>query len=363
MDSPRRILIIKLGSIGDVVHTLPALADLKRSFPDAEIDWLVESKASVILTGNPWLHDVVEIDTHKWRRSWSLGTLGEMRRLASKLRGRRYDVALDFQGLWKSAVLGRVSGASKVIGFDRTTLKEPGCRMFYDEQIEPAPTVRHVIDLYKELLRSLGVTPAPHRFHLSVPREDEGFISQQLSSRQIDDFVILNPGGGWDTKNWAPENYALLHDKLRNETGLQSVLTWGPGEEPLVDKVLRACVAAPPVTFPTSLYQLIALLKRAKLFIGGDTGPLHLAAACGTPIVGIFGPTDPLRNGPFSPEDIVVSHQVPCGPCYKRTCPVYNKECLRLVQVDEVFEAVLRRLNVKEQKIAPPQSSTPKQLG
>src|SRR5262245_48145472 len=119
METPRRILIIKLGSIGDVVHTLPALADLKGSFPEAEIDWLVESKARVILNDNPWLHEVIEIDTHKWRRSWSLATLGEMRRLSNKLRGRRYDIALDFQGLWKSALLGRVSGARKVIGFDR----------------------------------------------------------------------------------------------------------------------------------------------------------------------------------------------------------------------------------------------------
>ena len=362
MESPRRILIIKLGSIGDVVHTLPALADLKQSFPEAEIDWLVESKAHVILTGNPWLHEVVEIDTHKWRRSWSVATLGEMRRVVSKLRGRRDDVALDFQGLWKSAFFGKVSGARTLIGFDRTTLKEPGCRMFYDEQIKPAPAVRHVIDIYKELLRSVGVTPGPHRFHLSVPSEDQQYISQQLSSREIDDFIILNPGGGWDTKNWAPENYAQLHDRLRKETGLQSVLTWGPGEEPLVDGILHACVGAPPVTFPTSLYQLIALLRRAKLFVGGDTGPLHLAAACGTPIVGVFGPTDPLRNGPFLPEDIVVSHQVPCGPCYKRTCPIYNKECLRLVQVDEVLEAVLRRLNFEQQKISHLLTSTPKQV-
>ena len=354
METPRRILIIKLGSIGDVVHTVPALVDLKRFFPEAEIDWLVESKARVLLDGNPWLHEVVEIDTHKWRRSWSFATLAEMRRIAGKLRSRRYDVALDFQGLWKSAVLGRIAGARRLIGFDRTTLKEPGCRMFYDEQIKPGPAVRHVIDIYKELLRSLEVIPGPHRFQLSVPSEDEQYISEQLSSRQINDFVIVNPGGGWETKNWAPENYALLHDRLQQETGLPSVLTWGPGEQPLVDRILRVCVGTPPVTFPASLRQLVALLRRARLFIGGDTGPLHLAAACGTPIVGIYGPTDPLRNGPFSTEDIVVSHQVPCGPCYKRTCPIYNKECLRLVQVDEVFQAALRRLAVKKQKASAP---------
>ena len=350
METPRRILIIKLGSIGDVVHTLPALADLKESFPEAEIDWLVESKARVLLDGNPWLRDVVEIDTHKWRRSWSLATLAEMRRVVGRLRSRCYNVALDFQGLWKSAVLGRVSGARKVIGFDRTTLKEPGCRVFYDEQIRLAPAVRHVIDIYKELPRSLGVIPGPHRFHLTVSSEDERYVQGQLASRKIDDFVVLNPGGGWDTKNWEPENYALLHDKLREETGWPSVLTWGPGEERLVERILRACAGTPPVTFPASLRQLVALLRRARLFVGGDTGPLHLAAACGTPIVGIYGPTNPLRNGPFSPEDIVVSHQVPCGPCYKRTCPVYDKECLRLVQVEEVFQAVLRRLKVNNHK-------------
>ena len=348
METPRRILIIKLGSLGDVVHTLPALADLKRQFPDAEIDWLVESKALVLLDGNPWLHEVIEVDTHKWRRSWSLATLSEMRGLVTKLRRRHYDVALDFQGLWKSAVLGKVTGARKLIGFDRTTLKEPGCRMFYHEEIKPGPDVRHVIDINKELLRGLGVAVGPHRFHFSVPREDELYISRQLSSHHLEDFVILNPGGGWDTKNWAPENYARLHDKLLQETGLPGLMTWGPGEEPLVDRLRRACSGMPPVTFPTSVPQLVALLKRARLFVGGDTGPLHLAAACGTPIVGIFGPTDPARNGPFFAEDIVVSHRVPCGPCYKRTCPIYNKECLRLVEVDEVLEAALRRLKMKK---------------
>lgn len=350
METPRRILIIKLGSIGDVVHTLPALADLKRSFPEAEIDWLVEPKARVILDGNPWLHGVVEIDTHKWRRSWSLATLTDMRRIANRLRGRRYDVALDFQGLWKSSFFGWVSGSRKLIGFDRTTLKEPGCRMFYDEQVRPAPSARHVIDIYKELSRSLGVVPGLHRFHLSIPAEDDQYVSEQLSSRAIKDFVILNPGGGWDTKNWAPENYAQLHDRLRKETGLPSVVTWGPGEEPLAEAILRASTGTPPVTFPATLRQLLALLRRARLFVGGDTGPLHLAAACGTPIVGIFGPTDPLRNGPFAPDDIVVSHPVPCGPCYRRTCPIYHKECLRLVLVDEVFQAALRRLTVEEKK-------------
>lgn len=344
MDTPRRILVIKLGSIGDVVHTLPALADLKEAFPQAEVDWLVERKCSVILEGNPWLHQIIEVDTQRWRRDWGLASVREMIRIVSRLRARHYDVAFDFQGLWKSAAFGYFAGASKLIGFDKTSLKEPGCRIFYDRRITPAPQAQHVIDICKQLLVGVGIYAGGRRFGLSVTGEDERYVEQQLASRGIGDFVVLNPGGGWETKNWEPANYALLHDRLSAATGLPTVLTWGPGEEPLIDKVLQSCGSVPPATFPTSLPQLIALLRRAKLFVGGDTGPLHLAAACGTPLIGIFGPTSPVRNGPFSSQDLVVFHSVPCGPCYKRTCELYGNECLRRVQVQEVFDAALRRL-------------------
>jgi lipopolysaccharide heptosyltransferase I len=346
MDPPSRILIIKLGSIGDVVHTLPAVADLKAAFPDSEVDWLVEPKAAVILEGNPQIHEVIQIDTQHWRRTWSLASLRKVGQIISRLRARQYDLALDFQGLWKSAAWGYFSGARRLMGFGKRVLKEPGCRIFYSTRINPRPQAVHVIDLYKELPHSLGVESGPHQFDLPNRREDELYIEQQLASRQITDFLILNPGGGWETKTWAPENYALLHSKLSKETGLRTVLTWGPGEEQLIEQVCRASTSPPPETFPTTLTQFIALAKRARLLVGGDTGPLHLAAACRTPIVGIFGPTDPARNGPFSREDLVVAHRVPCGPCYKRTCPIYHMECLRRVQVQEVYEAVLKRLKV-----------------
>jgi lipopolysaccharide heptosyltransferase I len=347
MGTPRRILIIKLGSIGDVVHTLPALADLKKALPSAEIDWLVEPKSRIILEGNRHLRTVIELDTHRWRREWSGDALRELGQMVSALRARKYDLAFDFQGLWKSAALGYFSGARRFIGFERRTLKEPGCHIFYSERIVPHRQAVHVIDIYKELLQGFRTDSTVHEFDLPSSQLDEHYIAEQLAVRKIGDFVIVNPGGGWDTKNWEPRNYGLLHNKLSESTGLTTVLTYGPGEEELVEEIIRASTGPPPVTFPTTLTQFIALTRRAKLFVGGDTGPLHIAAACRTPIVGIFGPTDPARNGPFNPEDKIVWHRVPCGPCYKRSCEVYQKECLRRVQVEEVFEAALQRLKVK----------------
>ncbi|MEW5974337.1 MAG: lipopolysaccharide heptosyltransferase I [Acidobacteriota bacterium] len=342
-----RILIIKLGSLGDVVHTLPALVDLKRSFPDSQIDWLVERRVAVILQGNPLLHQIIEVDTQLWRRRWwTAEARRQLQQALRTLRSRQYDLALDFQGLWKSAAFGFLSGARCVLGFDREGLKEPGCRILYSGRVRPAPGVRHVIEIYRELVRSLGVTPTDISFPLQVSEKDEAYVASQLDSRHLRDFVILNPGGGWVTKNWDPERYAELHLRLRDSVGLQSVLTWGPGEERLIEAIFQRTQNDPPVAFPTTIPQFIALARRARLFIGGDTGPMHLAAACNTPVVGIFGPTSSARNGSFRPADLAVSHDVPCGPCYKRTCEKYQRKCLQLVTVDDVYNAVLRRLNL-----------------
>jgi heptosyltransferase I len=348
METLSRILIIKLGSIGDVVHTLPAVADLKYAFPEIQVDWLVERKASVILTGNPLLHEVIEVDTQSWRRSPLGGTiLKDIIRKISHLRRQRYDLALDFQGLWKSAAFGYFSGAKRLIGFDRENLREPSCRLLYDEAVIHDDGVHHVIDIYRLLSRRLGAAPRTCHFELNVPVKDEAYITSQLSLHQTEKFVILNPGGGWETKNWDPKNYAELCQRLRQSLGLKSVITWGPGEEDLVEKLRQFCRTDPPAIFPTTIPQYIALARRAVLFVGGDTGPMHLASACGTPVVGIFGPTDPRRNGPFHSEDRVVFHRVDCGPCYKRSCVKYQQKCIRLVTVDEVFEAVEERLGQK----------------
>lgn len=339
------ILVIKLGSIGDVVHTLPAVAALKESYPEAGIDWLVEKKAAMILKGNPSLRSILEVDTRQWREEpFRAGTLHQMRALLKSLRSSRYDLAIDFQGLWKSAIFGFISGASKLMGFDPSNLKEPGCRFFYHQCVRPSEESRHIIEKYNDLVRACGASLGVWKFSLQVPANDETYIDSQIHDHELRDFVIINPGGGWPTKNWDTKKYGKLVRLMQQRCGIKCVLTYGPGEEELVEEIRRAAEPESAAAFPTTLLQFVGLVRRARLFIGGDTGPMHLAAASGTPVVAIFGPTDPARNGPWHPDDLVVYHDLPCGPCYKRSCGTFKTRCLKEAAVEEVFAAVERRL-------------------
>jgi heptosyltransferase I len=351
MTSFKSILVIKLGSIGDVLHTLPAVAALRASFPEARIDWLVEKKARVLLEGNPALHSIIEVDTRSWRRTPLSGaTRRQMWKVLRDLRSAHYDLAIDFQGLWKSAAFAFFSGARQRLGFDATHLKEPGCRFFYHQRVNPQVKSKHIIQKNNDLVSACGAKLKEWVFTLPYSEQDEAYVADRLREFEVHDFVIVNPGGGWPTKNWPARNYGELSQRIQRQLGLRCLLTWGPGEEPLVLEAREDTAGTIPLaTFPTTLLQFIALARRARLFTGGDTGPMHLAAACGTPVVAILGPTDPSRNGPWSPLDEVVYHPLPCGPCYKRSCEVFQTRCLKEISVDEVFEAVARRLKRTEE--------------
>jgi lipopolysaccharide heptosyltransferase I len=345
MTSYRRVLIIKLGSIGDVVHTLPAVSALKQAWPETTVDWVVERKARVVLEGNPQIAEIIEVDTHRWRKSPLQGkNWREIRTTLQRLRGKKYDLALDFQGLWKSAALGWFSGARQLAGLDAGALKEPGCRLFYHLKVNPASGNRHVIEIYNDLVRAFGVPVSGYSFPLAVSPEDELWVEAQVESMASAGFAVINPGGGWPTKNWDAANYGRLCHRIHQELELPCVITWGPGEEGLRDLLLENCPPPAPLAIPTTIPQLVALVRRARVFIGGDTGPMHLAAAVGTPIVALFGPTDPIRNGPFHPADEVVYHPLPCGPCYKRSCEAYQARCVREIPEEEIFRAVVKRL-------------------
>ena len=334
------ILVIKLSAIGDVVLTLPAVSALRRSFPDARITWAVDAKASAILDGNPIVNRIIKIDSSK-----SLAqTISAFRSARGQLRESSIDIAIDFQGLLKSALVARMSGAKRRIGFATNELRESAGRFFLTEQIGPAEG-GHMIEKNMRLVEAAGAkTPDKYEFPIVVSSTDDRFVKNRLYAEGITEFVILNPGGGWVTKLWAPERYGELAGWLWKNYGLRSVVTYGPGEENLVERVLQNSRKGIAVGIPTTLKQFVALARRARLMVTGDTGPMHLAAAVGTPIVAMFGPTAPHRNGPFLAADVTIGRDVPCRTnCYKRTCSEWI--CME-IPVAEVQRGIERRLEM-----------------
>jgi heptosyltransferase-1 len=338
--SLNRFLVVKFGSLGDIVHCLPSVAQLRKAFPHAEIDWLVERKNKIAVEMSGLDVKLVPIDTYQWRNSPSIGNAKEIAEFVWALRTDGYDCAIDFQGLIKSAFFAYLSGAPMRIGWERDFLKESVSHFFYTEVVKPKRI--HIIDQQMELLKPLGIEPD---WYVEVPlkasEKARKSVEQKLKGMQ--DFVLINPGANWPTKRWQPERYGQLANRLIKD-GLPVAVTWGPGEESMV-KSLVGAAGEGIRQIPTTLEELVALCERAKLFVGGDTGPMHFAAAAGTPIVSIFGPTSSDRNGPSRREDIVVERRMACRPCYEREkCPLEHWECLELITVDQVYEACRKRL-------------------
>jgi lipopolysaccharide heptosyltransferase I len=342
-----RILIVKLGSIGDIIHTLPVLAALREAMPRAEISWVVERGSSEILRDNPILDRLIEVDTKALRRGLMSGeTLRAPRQQLRRLRASAFDLAIDFQGLLKSASIARLSGARRVFGFSRDALREPASRVLLSKSIS-VPAKTHVIRKNLSLLAGALTIPVPEdasdfAFPIATSRHhrEEAFLaSEDLEGR----YVILNPGGGWPTKLWSAERFGELADHLWSHHGLYSMVTVGPGEETLAEKVLQSSRSGKSRVASLSLKGFYELAKGAQLYVGGDTGPTHLAIAAGTPIVGLFGPTEWWRNGSPRPEDICVDrNDIGCRTeCHRRACS--NWICMD-IEVDRVFQAASKRL-------------------
>ena len=350
--APKRILVIKFGSLGDIVHCLPSVKQLLDNFPDAEIDWLIERKNQTVVEMSGLGVRLVPIDTYQWRTSPGIGSAKEVLEFIWALRTDGYDCTIDFQGLLKSAFVAYLSAAPVRIGWERDFLKESTSRFFYTEVVKPRRI--HIIDQQMELLKPLGIsadwdTSAP----LHSPASARSSIEQKVGDAR--DFVLINPGGNWVTKRWGPERYGQLARRLVDD-GRDVAVTWAPGEEELADR-LKSASGADLRMVATDLQELVALCERSQLFVGGDTGPMHFAAAVGTPVVAIFGPTSSDRNGPFRREDVVIELRMPCRPCYERAvCPLEHLGCMVDVTVDQVYEACLKRLVFEERRLAGPAS-------
>jgi len=339
-DPAQRFLIVRLSSIGDIVHALPAAAALAETFPQAQIHWAVEKRYALLLEGNPHVHRKVVLDTLGWRRHLSTpATWQEIWNGVSDLRRTLYSAALDFQGLWKSAAVAWLSRARERVGFAERWLREPSAAVLYTQRVSPCQHI-HVVEENLALVERLGARAGRWQFPLPWNEEDDAYVDAQLASLGREAIILINPGGGWRSKCWSPENYSALIRQLAGNRREQILLTGSSSEEALIGGILQRAGVQRARYLPTTLVQFIALARRARLFVGGDTGPLHLAAAVGAPIVGIYGPTDPVRNGPFAAEDIALSNQGPIN----HTRRGVNPEYLSGISVESVIAAVEKRL-------------------
>lgn len=351
---PSRILIVRLSALGDIVHAVPVLAALRRHDPSAEIDWLVEEAYAPVLALVDGLHRRVVVRAERGQSPspdvsgdcprFPAGVLGYLRAIAF-LRRQRYDVALDLQGLIKSAVWARASGARRVIGFARAHLREPQAAWLYSERVTP-PRPAHVIQKNLALAAHLGAPIAP----IAVPlRVDPSPALAEALRRELGGvrYAVINPGAGWPNKRWPNDRFSEVARRLRRTYGLPSLVTWGPAERAAADAIVAASDGAAHLSPPTSVGGLAEVMRGAALVVAGDTGPLHIAAAVGAPVVGLYGPTWPDRNGPWDPADEVISRAQGCQCHHKRHC-LTGAPCIETIGVDEVMAAIERRLSRRE---------------
>ena len=312
-ESPvRRILVVRLGAMGDIFHAMPAVSTLKQSFPNSQLHWAIEEKWTSLLDGNPFVDEVIPVNRK------SLKAVVALRR---KLRSVHYDLAVDFQGLIKSAVIAAAARPEKLFGFDRSQVRERPAALFYSTCTKAESA--HVVDRNLELARSTGATNLVRTF--SIPAgSPEGALPDG-------DFVLANPLAGWAAKQWPTENYTALAERLRSDCGVHLVLNVPPGSPQV------------PGTFThiSGLAGLIHATRRATGIVGVDSGPMHLAAALGKPGVAIFGPTDPARNGPYG-STFTVLRAPGAVTTYKRNDTV--DPSMRAISVDAVFESLKARM-------------------
>jgi lipopolysaccharide heptosyltransferase I len=333
-----RFLIVRLTSLGDLVHTIPAVAALRASFPTATIDWVVDERYLPLVEMVTCINETIPLG-----RSISdvLGCIGRLRRA-------RYTCALELQGTYRSAVLAWLSGVRRRIGRAREATREPGAELFYTDRV--VPTGRHIVDMTVDLAVRAGARPQTEpQFPLRVPENALRAVREKLACDGITgNYVVISPGGGWKSKCWPPERFDTLAAELLRRDGLRSVVNIAPGEEDLAAEIVHAAGKPAPPVVSVAIPELAALLAQARLVVAGDTGPLHLAAALGTRVVGLFGATDAERNGPV-PRGLVLQNVSGPPPEYVRGDYVRLNtfsEAMLSLSVEQVLAAVEQEIGV-----------------
>ena len=346
--APERLLLVKPSSFGDIIHTLPVLDAIHRSWPRTAVDWIVKPEWMMLLEGHPMLRDVLPFPL----------SFGAWRRMIPLIRQRRYDMVLDLQGLLRSGLLSLCTGSPIRIGFANGREGSPWC---YTQRIglpseSPKGTPNalhasshapmHAIDRYLHLALEAGIsTQGPARFPLPPWPEAEQWVDRCLAAagiRPTERVCVIHPAARWVTKRWPADRFASLADRLAEEQGWRVILVAGSVERELVTAV-TALMKRPflDLSGRTTLPQLASLLRRAALLVTNDSGPMHLAVAVGTPVVALFGPTDPRKIGPYGQGHAVLQAGIDCSPCGRRRC-TQGLACMNAISVDDAYAAALR---------------------
>jgi len=340
-----RFLIIKLSSLGDIIHTLPAFSALRKKFPQANITWLVEEKGREILELVPGIDRIVDIKMKRLHPG-SKEFWGEFSNIKKRIRDKN-QVAFDFQGLIKSGFLAKLSKAKIRIGFNKYNLKEPLASLFYTDRLAEISEDMNVISKNMKLLSQVGIQEQEeeYEFPLLLPDRSKESIGLKLIEIGYDPgkrMIIFNVGAAWETKRWFPDRWAELILRLKKEQeDLFPLLLWGNETERRIAEEIREKTET-PLSPLLSLQEVMTLINGASLVVSGDTFALQIACALSRPVVGIFGPTNPRRNGPFDPRDMVSFHELDCSYCYMRKCS--RLECLDKITAEEVARLCLIRL-------------------
>jgi len=340
----RRILIIKPSSFGDVLHALPVLNGLRTRFPHAKISWLVSTACAGLLEGHPALDDIILFDRKRFGRiGRNLRVTMEFLEFIQSLRRKQFDLVIDLQGLFRSGFFAWISGASVRIGF--ASAREFAW-LFYNHRLRPEHPDIHAVHQNYLAGQILGFDNLPIRFDIHVQqaaREEARVILEQNGIQPNESFVLLAPTTRWETKIWPAEYFAAVGRWIQEQYQLPVVVTGGPDEKDITSNVAKQIGGlAVDVAGKINIPQLTALVESARLIITNDSGPMHLAAALNTPLIAIYGPTNPQRTGPFGHEQAVLRLNLPCSPCYIRKtaqCP-YQHRCMKDLTPEMVIEKV-----------------------
>jgi heptosyltransferase-1 len=343
------ILIVKLSAIGDVIHTLPALAALRKIYPGAHITWVVEEASSDLVMDHPYLDHVIVSHRKQWMDDLRHGRIGapfrDMNAFMRDLRSRPYDLVIDFHGLFKSAVIVFLSAGTRKLGYD--SMQELS-GLFLNEKI-PEDMNKHAVDRYLDFPRYLGADVGEAGFLIPISEANRGRVEELLRANAIDSndpFVAVNPVALWNTKLWQDEKFARLCDRITEELSFRIVLT-GSNREDLAR--IQSLMKSSSINLggKTTLRDLAYLYRRSSLLITTDSGPMHIAAAMGTPVVALFGPTDPTRTGPYGKGHMVIRKALSCSPCFLKECN--SMQCMHDITVEEVFQSVKETFTLSSQ--------------